>query len=255
MELNYNTPIETHNGIDVKRDDLMNGNTDLPPWGKIGGVKELLLNCDKKIPVACLSTRGSYSGWCLSGLGKEYGYDIKVSYPNSKVYPQEDLDKIKSYGAELNPIKPNMVQIVHNKHKSICKENGWQMFPYGFDNEIYHDYFQKRIEDVGDDYDNLIVVAGTGVTSIGLIKGFLTDKNKWVHLIVTSTPKTIEKILQKHNVVNENIILHTTDYDFYDEMKDFDTPFPCNKYWDKKAWWWIQNNRLKGKSLFWNLGG
>ena len=45
-------------------------------------------------------------------------------------------------------------------------------------------------------------------------------------------------------------------YDFYDEMNFYETPFPCNVNWDKKAWWWLENNidKLKGKTLFWNIG-
>ena len=50
-------------------------------------------------------------------------------------------------------------------------------------------------------------------------------------------------------------MIHSVPFDFYDEMEDFDTPFPCNKYWDKKGWWFTENTKLPGKSLFWNLGG
>ena len=50
------------------------------------------------------------------------------------------------------------------------------------------------------------MVGGSGVSSVGLIKGFLTDKNKWVHLVATSSPKTIKRILKKHNLEDENVI-------------------------------------------------
>ena len=43
MGLNHDTPLEKYKlkGIDVwvKRDDLHNGDLDLPPWAKIEGVK------------------------------------------------------------------------------------------------------------------------------------------------------------------------------------------------------------------------
>ena len=46
MGLNHNTPLEKYNvkGTDVwvKRDDLHNGDLDLPPWAKIEGVRRLL---------------------------------------------------------------------------------------------------------------------------------------------------------------------------------------------------------------------
>jgi hypothetical protein len=259
MELNNNTPIETYicsksYGVDVKRDDLLNGDdTTLPPWAKIEPIRRIMLDSTTERPISCLSVRGSYSGWCLSRLGREYGYDIKVGFPNSKNFPKDELNKIESYGAELIPIKPNMVSIVYNKHKSISKERGWNIFPYGFDTPIYHSYFEDRIKEVEQEYDNLIVSAGSGVSSVGLIKGFM-GKNKSVHIITASTTRTIERILNKYQISTENIFIHNTPYAFYDDV-DIDTPFPCNSLWDKKAWWWIQNNRLKGKSLFWNLGG
>ena len=37
-------------------------------------------------------------------------------------------------------------------------------------------------------------------------------------------------------------------------MDYLETPFPCNGNWDK-TWWWLQNNKLDGKTLFYNLGG
>jgi len=40
-------------------------------------------------------------------------------------------------------------------------------------------------------------------------------------------------------------------------MDWYQTPFPCNEFWDKKAWYWLENNisKFKGKVLFWNIGG
>ena len=40
-------------------------------------------------------------------------------------------------------------------------------------------------------------------------------------------------------------------------MKDYEVPFPCNGTWDRKAWWWLEQNieKLEGDILFWNIGG
>ena len=47
------------------------------------------------------------------------------------------------------------------------------------------------------------------------------------------------------------------EFDFDDMMEWYETPFPCNEFWDKKAWYWLENNisKFDGKVLFWNLGG
>ena len=71
MGLNLNTPVETYylNNIpvDVKRDDLHNGDLDLPPWAKIEGVRQLMTSeiIDKNKPLEHLAVRGSYTCWVL----------------------------------------------------------------------------------------------------------------------------------------------------------------------------------------------
>ena len=124
MGLNHDTPLEKYKlkGIDVwvKRDDLHNGDLDLPPWAKIEGVKRLMQYTDIEKPLVHLTVRGSYTGWVLGHYGRELGYDIKIAYGNSKNYPKESLDRIESYGVELVPLRPNMMKILYNSMNMIC---------------------------------------------------------------------------------------------------------------------------------------
>ena len=267
MGLNYNTPLEKYNvkGTDVwvKRDDLHNGDLDLPPWAKIEGVKRLMEQTDINRPLIHLTVRGSYTGWVLGHYGKELGYDIKIAYGNSKNYPKESLDRIESYGGELVPIKPNMMKIVYNSMKKIADEKGWQRLPYAFDHPIYHDYWRERSHLLfrENNFDNLVVCAGSGVTCIGMIQSFMDTHNfpmdKKVYVVSTSTISTIKnKLTQWKTYFPNNVIVNDTPYDFYDEMNFYETPFPCNPNWDKKTWWWLEENidKLNGKTIFWNIG-
>ncbi len=269
MGLNYNTPLETYKlkGTDVwvKRDDLHNGDLDLPPWAKIDGVRQLLLSgyFDKDKPIIHLTVRGSYTGWVLAYYGKEYGYDIKIAYGNSKNYPRESLDRIESYGAELVPIKPNMMRVVYNSMRKLAREKGWQMNPYAFDHPLYHKFWENKLIEFSKehDFDNLVILGGSGVTAVGMIQGFM-DYETWpmkrqVHVVTSSTISSVTNKLKSRDVYYPgNIFIHDTPFDFYDEMENYETPFPCNVNWDKKAWWWLDNNidKLKGKTLFWNIG-
>lgn len=269
MGLDFNTPTETYmlNGIpvDVKRDDLHNGTLELPPWAKIDGVRQLLTSelIDKNKPVIHLTVRGSYTGWVLGYYGKGLGYDIKIAYGDSKNYPREALDRIESYGVELVPIRPNMMQIVYNSMTKLAKENDWQRLPYAFDHQIYHKYWQDKTTNYfnDSDYDNLVILGGSGVTSVGMIRGFLDTENfimkKKVYVISSSTISSVtNKLKQWETFYPNNVIIRDTPYDFYDEMNFYETPFPCNCNWDKKAWWWLEQNieKLSGKTLFWNIG-
>ena len=40
-------------------------------------------------------------------------------------------------------------------------------------------------------------------------------------------------------------------------MDWYETPFPCNQFWDIKQWHWLENNieQIDGDILFWNIGG
>ena len=33
-----------------------------------------------------------------------------------------------------------------------------------------------------------------------------------------------------------------TKYEFDDMMNEYEVPFPCNGTWDRKAWWWLEQN-------------
>ena len=273
MGLNHNTPLEKYNvkGTDVwvKRDDLHNGNLDLPPWAKIEGVRRLLTwkeLIDRNKPVIHLTVRGSYTGWVLGYYGKELDYQIKIAYGNSKNYPMESLEKMKSYGVDLVPIKPNMMKIVYNSMKKMADEKGWQRLPYAFDHPVYHDYWREKSYLVFRDkqlskFDNLVICAGSGVTCIGVIQSFLDVHNfpmeKKVYIVSTSTISTVANKLKRwETYFPNNVMINTTPYEFYNEMDFYETPFPCNPNWDKKAWWWLEENidKLNGKTIFWNIG-
>ena len=103
LYFNFDTPIEKYTcgeqDVWVKRDDLFNGDLDLPPWAKMEGIRRVLESgdLDKNKPLLHLSVRVSYSGWALAYIGRELGFDIKIAYPNSKNYPQAALEKIQSF--------------------------------------------------------------------------------------------------------------------------------------------------------------
>ena len=263
MGLNHCTPIQTYQvhgkEVQVKRVDLHNGTLDLPPWAKLEGVRRILQRLENDKPIVHLTVRASYTGWALAYFGKEYDHDIKIAYGDSKNYPKESLAKIEQYGAELVPLKPNMMKVLYNRMKTLAKEKDWQVSPYALDHPDYLKYWEEKL--TGYDFDNLVVSAGSGVTSVGMIRGFLDLETYFmkrkVYAITTSRIATVIRKFHRHAVYfPTNIIVEDTPYEFYDEMPQFETPFPCNSFWDKKAWWWLEQNieRIEGSILFWNIG-
>ena len=69
---------------------------------------------------------------------------------------------------------------------------------------------------------------------------------------------TIKKKFLKHQIQpSEQIEIVKSEFEFDDMMESYETPFPCNEFWDKKAWYWLEKNiqKFEGEILLWNLGG
>lgn len=275
LSFNFDTPLEEHlcgeKKVYVKRDDLLNGNMDLPPWAKMEGIRRVLesgeLSRDK--PIIHLSVRVSYSGWALAYIGKELGFKIKIAYPDTKDYPKKALEKIESLGAELVPMKPNILSIVISSVGILAEKEKYQMMPYAFNHSEYITYFKERTQSIMQkkNFKHLVINAGSGVTPSGILQGFMNfetfgvqseEDKKYAHLITTASKSSIANMLKKWNVYDRNQTqIHETPHDFFDDMDWCETPFPCNGNWDKKAWSWLKENgcKLDGDVLFYNLGG
>ena len=268
------TPIEIYKlkgkDVHVKRDDLVGNGTTLPRWAKIEGIRRILESddIDKDKPLVHLSVYGSWTGWTLSELCKEYGIEFISAYPDSKTYPPEILEKIKGNGAVLYPMKPNMMKLLENKLGGIAQREGWQQLPYAFNHPTYVNYMQSRMAEVleKENFDHLVVSIGSAVTASGLIREFLQYKDwkdllnnkRKVHTITMSSEASTKKILNFNKAGDlNNINIYKSPYEFNDFMDDYEVPFDCNEFWDKKMWYWLEENieSLDGKILFWNIGG
>ena len=64
-------------------------------------------------------------------------------------------------------------------------------------------------------------------------------------------------MLKKNGLAQLPIKVRKSEYDFDNRMEDYETPFPCNQFWDIKQWKWLEENieNIEGDILFWNIGG
>ena len=259
---NSDTPLEKYSikgrDVFVKREDLQGDGYYLPKWGKIHGIRKYIENnVDRNKPLTSLSVDGSWSGWLVSSICEDLGIEYYYSFPNSKKFNRQILTDVqKKYpNTRLNPIKPNMTSIMFNIMKKQAIENDWQVIPYGFNHSDFVDSFSERVKPYND-YDNLFVGSGSGLSVCGLSKGFLNGNNK-IYTSVVSSLSTLNKRLMDYEVDTDKIVSIKSKYDFNDQMRGFETPFPSNQFWDKKAWKYLTDiiDDVKGSILFWNLGG
>ena len=268
------TPIEIYHlkgkEIYVKRDDLVGDGVRFPRWAKIEGIRRILESdaIDKSKPLVHLSVYGSWTGWVLSELCKEYGIEFISAYPDTQKFPPQLIGRVVENGGKLHPMRPNMMALLENKLGGEAKKNGWQQLPYAFNHPTYVSYMQSRMQEVlaEQDFDHLVVSIGSGVTASGLIREFLQYKDwkdlvnnrRKVHTITMSSIESTKKILNENKAGDlNNILIYKSPYAFDDMMEDYKVPFDCNEFWDKKMWYWLEENveKLEGKILFWNIGG
>ena len=162
-----------------------------------------------------------------------------------------------------------MMKLLENKLGGIAKKNGWQQLPYAFNHPAYINYMQDRMKQVleKEDFDHLVVSIGSGVTASGLIREFLQYKDwkdilknkRQVHTVTMSSLTSTQKILNENKAGDlNNINIYESQYAFDDFMDGItEYPFDMNEFWERKMWWWLENNieKLEGKILFWNIGG
>jgi len=270
LGLTEDTPLEEYKikgrSVWVKRDDLMGDGINLPPWGKMAAIYELVKKyVDPNKPLTHLSVDGSWSGWTLAAVCEDLGIEFYYSHPDSKKISKELLGLVKEKypSCKFNPIRPNMMSIMYNSLKKQASDK-WQMLPYAFDSDFYKDYMSERINPYKN-FKNLVVSSGSGVTLSGLAKGFFseelkeffpqTDRKIWTTCV--SSESSIKKMLKKNGLAQLPIDVRKSEYDFDDRMDDYSAPFPCNQFWDIKQWHWLQENidKIEGDILFWNVGG
>lgn len=277
-----NTPIEKYQvkerDIYVKREDLACLPPG-PPFAKVRGLLPVLeeLKADGIKTIGYMDTSISMAGWGISYFCKQLGMKAVLYYPQYKdgfKHNQElHLSKWKEFGAEILPIeKPNRMQInFYRARKHLeAKYSKTKMLPLGLT-------FQETVEKVSkqviiSDRDllkgTIVSCVGSGAMLAGVLKGChqVGDRPDCYGILVSDkNDQTMRKKILKMSGLSDNYSLFNgldlslsvvnAGYE-YTEKEEIDCPFPCNPYYDRKAWKWLVEriNSLKEPILFWNIG-
>jgi len=264
-------PVEVYNvkgrDVHVWRGDLMGDGYWLPRWSKVGAIYNLLEKyVDRNRPLTHMAVDGSWSGWTIAAFAEELGIEFYYSFPDSKKFNRQIVeDTVKKYpNTKLNPVTPNMLQIMYNVLKNQVEDNDWQMLPYAFNHPWFLNYNKELMKAEGN-FDNLVVSSGSGVVLSGLLHGFYEEElkeffhpnlDRHVWTTCQSSIQSVEKIV-RGNGIHIPINIEKSEYEFDDRMDGYEAPFPCNQFWDLKQWKWLEDNieKLEGTILFWNIGG
>lgn len=249
----------------VKREDLQGDGENSPAWGKLAATREMVKKLPDDRPLVALNTYGSFSGWALSSICKELDVEFHMVHPKTRLIHDEYMDICLDNGAKLHGLRPNMFKIMYGQMGKYATEHNLQQLAYAYNSPVYLKFAANRmfkyLQDSKIQFDNFVIPTGSGVTLTGLVAGvFKHNPNAKVYTCGVGTMGGVSTQVSKYNFLQKRknqIEVNISNYEFNDLMKWFEVPFPCNQFWDKKAWHWLTENidRLEGKTLFWNLGG
>ena len=267
------TPVEKHKVRDqtilVKREDLsclLPG----PPFSKVRGLFSHLKKLkDRGVrTIGYTETSISMAGWGVAWASKELGLETVIFDPQYVQTPgvlAYHRQQWKKFGAKIEPIKAGMARVNYNISKKILKEkygDNAVLLPLGLPLEESIEETAKEFERVQEHFSTLVVNVGSGTICAGLIKGMKEgiiygimgrkgDKRRKEFSILRKSGKLIGGLL------GDSIEFHLIDLGYeYTDTEYYECPFPCNPYYDRKAWKWLVDNIdiLKRPVLFWNIG-
>jgi hypothetical protein len=264
---NQTTPIELYvvkgHDIYIKREDLY-GNYPAPCLGKLRGLKIVLerINESGVKLVGCWDTRISKLGQGVAVLSSRIpGMGSIISYPTKKGEQIPEAIKIaQSHGAEIYTVRGNHVSICYSQVKKYVEDKNGVMLPFGLE---CADSVKAIACEAGNipqeciENGTLILSCGSGVTLAGILSGLRYEPSK---VIGISSGRSIEKIKgcigRYIKVIPDFVEIIKPIYPYYEQLT-YECPFPCDPYYDLKAWKYLIDNieTIQKPIIFWNIGG
>lgn len=265
-----NTPIEEYDvkgkKVFVKREDLC---IDEAKFSKARGVYNHLSKIGKT-HIGVLDSYHSKAGWAVSYLGGLLNKKVHLFYPEYKNEPgmRESQLNAKRLGAEIIPLRAGYMQAVqYNIAKKILRDR------FGEDSYMMPNALklQESVDSTSEELNNVpielindsiwIISISTGTIAAGVIKRLVElNSNNLVilHMGYSRKKESVIKYLMKYIPYFGNVSLEFIDEGYkYKDSVDIDCDFPCNPYYDLKAWNWLTKNIdsfIDFNILFWNIG-
>ncbi|MBU2249421.1 MAG: PLP-dependent lyase/thiolase [Gammaproteobacteria bacterium] len=264
----------------VKREDLACPPPG-PPFAKVRGLLPTLTRLKQEgiQTVGYMETTVSMAGWGISYFCKKLDGLKAVIFVPKYTAPKDNqsyqFKKWKQFGAEIEWIdKPTRMQInFYKARKILTKYPNSAMLPLGLSFvETTHEV-AKQVALFNRKYESIVINIGSGTMAAGLLLGLSNLKMDSIVYGIFCAPKDILKMHKKifaaaklsnapssggfNLLKKETVRLNLIDAGYeYTQKEEVECPFPCNPYYDRKAWAWLLKNydNLKKPILFWNIG-
>ena len=264
------TPIEKHNGIYLKRDDLF------MPFGENtvngGKLRQCYFLVDKikdkyEELISCCSIYSPQAP-ITAAVGKHFGKKTTIYYGGTT---KERLLKLRMpyvaerYGAGLQIVsKSGRHSILYQKAKQYALANNAFVVDYGFNIMEYPDILvekvAKQVENLPN-AKNLIITCGSGITSASVLLG-LKRYNKDIEnvYLVSTAPNRkafIDKTLIEYGAERSYTIIdffHQSGFVYEKGITKSINGIKLHPQYEAKAYAWLEQADLKGETIFWIVG-
>lgn len=194
------TPIEEHDGIWLKRDDLYRAPGTDAPGGK-ARTCYALAKAYKEAGLPGLITAGSRSSPqvnIVAQIGKALGMPVRVHTPQGE--PGPEVKAAIEAGAERIAHRAGYNSVIVRRAEDDANDTGWGYIPFGMECEEAVRQTANSFENVGSllsvDLDakikRIVVPVGSGMSLCGIIQGIewaeLTDRVPVLGVVVGADP-------------------------------------------------------------------
>ena len=226
--------VKEHDGIQVVRDDLIEGGTKRRAFYTYIKSKDY----DEFVYA---SPRQGYAQLSLAYACRDLGRKATVTVPQGQRYWL--TYKAEELGANIIEVPMGFLTNIQAKAKKYCLDNGAHLIPFGGDHPIIIESMRQSALSIGINPKEVWTVMSSGVLSRGLQGAWPDAKVYGVRIGHNTTPRE-----------QGRAETFKSDYKFHQECKEDERPpFPSSLTYDSKAWGFIREYASKG-SLFWNVG-
>lgn len=246
-------------GLLVKREDLACFHPG-PPFSKTRGVFSHVQKRPERI-IGVLDTFHSQAGWAVARACQILGKQCVNFYPVYKADwgLREPQRMSQELGAELRGLPAGRSCILFHQARKTTEGLGGYMMPNALKLAESVEETAKEVRRTTIKPETVIIPASSGTIAAGVIRGFGSAPEYWIHLGYSRSAEEVRRyIVEKSGVVDARLTLVDEGYAYKDQARPGETPpWPCNPYYDLKAFRWYLLNRERfdsNSTLFWNIG-
>jgi hypothetical protein len=284
--LTLNTPVETYSfdghPILVKREDLSCPEPG-PSFSKLRGVVAHIAKRPEPV-IGVLDTYHSKAGWAVAYTCRALGKECVNFWPRYTADPDGHLrsqqERARELGASLVALKAGRSAILYHAAKSSLKATHGAHGAYLMPNalklpesvtenaaEFERTFLNERrpghaaLPEDG----TLVISVSSGTVASGIVKGLVASRLEYdvvFHMGYSRSTEALKDYIAQMSGTTwrHNWRLVDEGYSYADAAKDVSVPFPCNPYYDAKAWKWLTRPGIldelavRGPVVFWNIG-